>query len=207
MRVRSYLTLSASVLLVAAAACSELTGPKSALTADESAELAKQLGSAIISAPTSESGVSMNLIPSEANRSAAPTVIHIASQSIACPRGGTTSITVDITANVNQQAHTMTADVTGSQLPNNCGFLVRGHVVYVTATEPLSATAHVEYANGLPTGVHTVSGSGSFTWSTKDGRGGSCTVDYDASTDYVNHTVNVSGSFCSTTLQAGHEPI
>jgi len=198
MRVRSYVSLAATVLL--AAACKDLTGPKNALTADESADLANQIGSAIVSAPTSDGGASYTRIPVQANLEAVPVNITVDGRSVPCPRGGTTTISVHIEGTADQATHSLTADVTGSQLPNACGFLVRGKTVFVTATEPLTATAHVEIANGVPVGVHTVTGSGSFTWSTRDGRSGSCTIAYTATRDYTNHTVSVQGSFCSTQL-------
>ena len=168
MRVRSYVCLAATLLL--AAACKDLTGPKNALTADESADLANQIGSAIVSAPTSDGGASFTRVPTNASLEAVPVNINVEGRSVPCPRGGTTTVTVHIEGTADQATHSLTA------------------------------TAHVEIANGLPVGVHTVSGSGSFTWSTRDGRSGSCTIEYTATRDYTNHTVSVQGSFCSNQL-------
>ena len=202
MRVRTF-SLSAMLLVAAAAACSDATGPKNSLTKDESMDLAAQLGDAIAGSPTSASGPSFNRVPLGASASTAPTTttVHLSAESLPCPQGGTTTITVDINATIDATTHSMTADVSGTNAPQDCGFFAQHHVVFVTGTPSITTTAHVEVTNGVPTGVQTVTGKGSFDWKTKDGRSGSCQIDYTVSHDFTAHTKSITGTFCGTTLQ------
>jgi hypothetical protein len=191
------------LLLAAAAACSDATGPKNALTKDESTELAAQLGNAVLGAPTSASGPSFDRVPMGASESSAPTTttVHISAESLPCPQGGTTTITVDIIATVDRSTHSMTADVTGTNAPQECGFYAKRSVLFITGTPSITTTAHVEITNGLPSGAQTVSGKGSFDWKTKDGRSGSCQVDYEVTRDFGAHTRTIKGTFCGSTIE------
>jgi hypothetical protein len=182
--------------LLAVAACSDSTGPNGSLTPEEINELAVQMGvglsSGLVSSPAlAPSGARLNAIPAPISASVEFT--------IRCPRGGTADITASVEGTIDDATESAILDVSATQESHDCGYPVHGKTVRVSGS--LTANAHVEVENGLPTGVHTASLVGEFDWRANDGRRGSCTVNYTATANYTENSSSVSGDFCGATIQ------
>ncbi|HKO15720.1 MAG TPA: hypothetical protein VJU87_05745 [Gemmatimonadaceae bacterium] len=199
MRVRSPLSIG-TLLLVAVAACQDTTSPRGTLSADESAALAVQLGAPLTAAATASSGISADLIPSGASAASSAWSIDVTNPSLACPRGGTTAVSVSGSGTADPTTHSLTANITGTQQPTSCGFLAKGRLVYLTAAAPITTTVSLDIENGLPVGAQTVTVAGSFSYTVEGGAAQSCSVDYTATSDYTTDTSTVDGQFCNTTL-------
>ena len=185
--------------LFSAAACSDATAPDSALTADESSELAVQMGRQLSSgfaaatasaAPAPTTRASFNAIPVPFS-----VVVNI---KVACPKGGNTQLTATTSGVVDEATQSVTADVTGTSRPSDCGLDVHGNRFRITGE--LTARAHAVVKNGVPVGEQTASLEGSFRWRADDGRHGKCTVQYSASANYTTNVAVVNGNFCGTTV-------
>jgi hypothetical protein len=192
---RSPLALVLGAALLAAAACSDSTGPNGSLTPEELNELALQMGVGLSSDLTSSAAVTsdgarLNAIPAPLSASVDFT--------IRCPRGGTARITGSIDGTFDEATQSAVIDVIATQRPNDCGYNVHGKPIRTTGE--LTAKAHVEIEDGLPVGIHTASLVGEFSWRTSDGRRGSCSVDYSATANYKANASTVNGNFCGATM-------
>ena len=192
---RSPVALVLGAALLAAAACSDSTGPNGSLTPEELNELALQMGVGLASDLTSSAAVTadgarLNAIPAPISASVDFT--------IRCPRGGTARITGSIEGTFDEATESAVIDVSATHRPNDCGYNVHGKPIRTTGE--LTAKAHVEIENGLPAGIHTASLVGEFSWRTSDGRRGSCSVDYSATANYTTNRSTVDGNFCGATM-------
>jgi hypothetical protein len=182
--------------LVSVASCGDSTAPNGPLTAEEARELAAQMGASFVGDLSSSAasavggGATFNAIP-------APFSFSV-DLNVECPRGGTARLTLDMTGTIDEATESLTADLTGTQRPNNCGYPVHGKTISTTGS--LTVNAHVEIENGLPVGTHTVSLVGEFDWRASDGRRGTCTVNYNATANYTANVATVSGNFCGSTI-------
>ena len=196
------LTLTLAATLLAAAACSDTTAPKGGLTSDELSELAVQMGAHFASAFSGSAALASK---GQAQSSAIPATIKVnVNLDVPCPRGGTSHVAAAVNAVVDEATQSVTADVTGSQAPNDCGFDVKGKgekgkIIWVTGT--LTSTAHARVVNGVPVGEQRATLDGSFSWRASDGRRGSCDVSYVASANYTTNVATVNGNFCGQTIQ------
>ena len=196
-RVRRSLVLGAALL--SAAACSDSTAPNAALSPDEASELAAQMGVQITDGFAASVAPQTGTIGS-ASVAAVPAPFSISVDvSIPCPQGGKTRLTATVSGTIEESTESVTADVSGTQRPDNCGYDVHGKTIRVTGT--LTATAHAQVVNGLPVGVQQASLEGNFSWVASDGRRGSCSVDYDATANYTTNVATVNGNFCGSTIQ------
>ena len=183
------------------AACADGTSPGSKLSSDEAVALAMALNSQASSAGSAQamsanrlptSGASFNMVPQPVSASV--------DVSAPCPRGGTNHLVFNLSAQVDDQAQSMTADMTGTQSPAACGFDAKNVVVNITGTPSLTHTSHLEVTAGQPTGTWTSSLKGSFDYSTSDDRSGSCSVDWTTSANFTTHRITISGKFCGATF-------
>ena len=195
----SRFVVSGLTLLALAACGGDSTGPKGTLTSDEKAELAMQLMSTVQAQAATSAGAQMSRHVDGLNLSAAPVSLNI-DTTVPCPLGGQTHLTLSVTGSVDQQAQTATLDLTGTNAPQDCGYHVKHVDVHVTGNPSLTQTAHVSVDHGQPVGAQTFTAGGGFSWSTNDGRSGSCTLDYTATANYTTNTVTVHGSVCGTTI-------
>jgi hypothetical protein len=120
--------------------------------------------------------------------------------SVPCPLGGTNHLTFTLTASVDDATQSMTADMTGTQAPAECGFKAKQVDVFVTGTPNLTHTVHLAIDHGLPSGVQSSTLKGSFDFHTSDDRSGSCTVDWSTEANYTTMRVKVDGTFCGSTF-------
>jgi hypothetical protein len=190
------LTLVIGAALLTAAACSDSTGPVGSLTPEETNELARQMGVGLTadlaaSASASADGPRLSAVPEPLDGDFTVTA--------PCPRSGRTRITGSVDGTFDYETESGVIDVTATQTPEDCGFDVHGKVIRVTGS--LTATAHVELANGLPVGTHTATLVGEFSWRASDGRRGSCSVNYTATANYTTNVGTVNGTFCGTSIQ------
>jgi hypothetical protein len=193
---------SAPFVLAAAllsAACSDATAPDSVLTADESSELAVQMGrhlsgglaaATASAAPAPATGVSFNAVP-------VPFSVAVKVR-LPCPKEGFTQLTATTSGVVDEATQSVTADVTGTNRLSNCGLDVHGQTFRITGE--LTARAHAVIKNGVPVGEQTASLEGTFRWRAEDGRHGRCTIQYSASANYTTNVALVNGNFCGTTI-------
>jgi hypothetical protein len=189
-----------TMLALTLTACGgDATGLKGSLSADESAQLAMQLGSTVAAQAASSAQASMTRSVPGLNLAAVPVSLNV-DATVPCPLGGQTHLTLAVSGSVDQLAQTATMDLTGTNAPANCGYRVRQAIVHVTGTPSLTHTAHVSVDHGLPVGTQTFSTNGSFSWTADDGRSGSCSIESTTTADYSANTVTVHGSICGTTI-------
>jgi hypothetical protein len=186
-----------SAALLSAAACSDSTGPNGALTQDEVNALALQMGTHLAGgfsesrASVSAGGTRFSVIP-------APFSFSVDFE-VRCPEGGNTRLTATLSGTIDHATESLNADASGTHRPNNCAYDVHGKTIHTTGS--LTATAHVEIANGVPVGTHTASLVGKFDWRASDGRQGNCAVNYNATANYKTKVATVNGNFCGSTVQ------
>lgn len=191
------LILAAAMLVVAA--CSDSTAPNDVLSADEANELARQMGIALADGLVGSATAAVPGGIGSAQVAAVPAPFNVSIDvNVPCPRGGKTRVTATVNGTIDEATESLTADVTGTQRPDNCGYDVYGKVIRVTGT--LTTTAHAQIENGLPVGVQRATLNGEFSWAASDKRGGSCSVNYTAAADYTNNVATVNGSFCGSTI-------
>jgi hypothetical protein len=183
--------------LLAAAACGDSTGIKGSLTPQESRALAMQIGAHMAGALSSSAslgsaaGAQLSTIPAPFSFSAnfeAP-----------CPRGGKTRLKATISGQAESSTHSITADATGTNEPNDCGFDVDGKTIWVTGS--LTSTAHVDVVNGVPVRENRATLNGHFSWRSSDGRSGDCDVAYTAKANYTTNVASVNGNVCGSTIE------
>ena len=188
-----------TMLALSITACGgDATGPHGALSADESAELAMQLGAT--AAMSAAGSVQASRVPNTPGLSlaAVPVTMTIDDPAVPCPLGGQTHLSFSLSGTVDQAAQTANLEMSGTNAPQNCAFRVRQAIVHVTGS--VTQTAHINVDHGAPIGLQTFSSNGSFDWSTNDGRSGTCSIESTVSADYANNTLTVHGSACGTTM-------
>jgi hypothetical protein len=195
---RRPLAALAALVVVASLGCSDSTSPRGHLSQDEMNMLALELG--VTSTSTLPATASADRIVAESNTVPAPVSLTV-DITAPCPKGGQKHVKGSLNATIDGVTKSVVADLSSELTPQDCGFQTKeGVTVRVSGDPNLTSTAHVETQNGLPVGVHTATTKGGFTWSTSDGRHGSCTVDYSATADYTNNKANLNGSFCGSTI-------
>ena len=203
---QSYLVCSAA-LLVAAVACSDSTGLKSANTISQTDanQLATDFdGVASFSSTDFGPGVSFSISTDGTSGSAAVTstpfpintTFSITKQ---CPRGGSTKFEGSVTGTADRVAHDLTLDATATRTDANCAFDTRDGVLTLNGNPNLNYTAHLNIVNAALSGLQTATHKGSFTWS-RTGGSGTCDVDITRTFDPSTKTLTIKGSFCGHTI-------
>lgn len=205
--------LAAAALLaaLAAGACGEGgTGPAAGatLSAAEASDLAASMdgtGNQVVGTQTGQLDVSSATPPVTASGSvgslspdllSASTTFHAQRD---CRLGGTVTVDGQVDHSFDTGTGTLTADFRATVTHDGCVLPVRGHRITVTGDPNLRLQAHRQRVNGLPSGLQTLSLTGTFTWEKADGTGGSCQVDLQGQLDPDAHTRTIDGTFC------GHE--
>lgn len=201
MKARHVLSLIPAFAL---AACGDSsTAPRGALQADEVVALAQQFDAMAVGG-ISGSGIMASRAPrasGEQGFSAALMPVSLTVEAtVPCQNGGESRISFAVSGQVDPEAGSMNIDVTGTQSPQRCAFPLKDLVFTVTGTPGLTSTAHLAMTNGAPTGLQTSSTTGSFDWSSSDGRSGHCTVNYATEVNFAAGTSKVDGTFCGTTI-------
>lgn len=193
---RRPLALVLGAALLSAAACSDSTGPNGTLTAEETSELALQMGTVFAgdlaspAASVSADGASFSVVP-------APFSLLV-DVTVPCPRGGNSRLTVTLSGTIDEATESVNANADGRHRPSNCGLDVHGKTIRISGD--LRSEAHVEAVNGVPVGTHTAALVGTFEWRAEDGRRGTCSVSYNASANHRTNVAVVNGNFCGSTI-------
>jgi hypothetical protein len=197
--------LAVALTALAAGACERATGPSSdALSADEARAVAAAVDDASTSVVDSRSQSGANSSVASLPGAAADVFTNHGTVSVSrdCPSGGTTTLTGDQTLVVNADSGTATLDLTASKAHAACAF-THGQDEKITVDGTVSLVAHRELSrDGKASGSQTHQGTLSYT--TSDGRSGTCDVDLTAEFDLdvaagtASHAV--SGTVCGRTV-------
>jgi len=196
-------TLAGAAALVSlAVACSDSTGTSGdRLTQAEAAFLATSLG-AQSSAAAATRASSTSLASGASASAAVPSPFEFSLETtVPCPLGGNSKVSAAMRGSIDAAGRTLTADLSGSLEPASCVLRSKEGVSFtITGAPGLESDAHVAFTDGQPTGEHTASLEGGFSWSASDGRSGTCDVDYRATANYTSNQATVNGDFCGSTV-------
>ena len=199
---QSYLICGAA-LLVAAVACSDSTGLKSASTISQAdaTQLATDFeGVASFSSNDFGPGASFSVSTDGTSGSAAITSTPVPINTTftvtkQCPRGGQTVFAGSVTGTGDRVAHNLTLDADATRTDTDCAFDTHDGVLTLSGKPNLEYKAHLNIVNFALSGLQTASHTGSFTWS-RDGGSGTCIVDITRTYDPSTKTLTIKGSFC-----------
>jgi hypothetical protein len=197
---RRSLCLVLGAALLSAGACSDSTAPDNTpLSADESRELAMQIGTLFAQGFTGGAVASRAGDGSTSFSVPAPFSFTVNNLRVRCPEGGSTVISVTASGTIDKATQSITATASGSNNPSDCGVRAHGKTIFVTGQ--LESSATVRIVNGLPRGENTARLNGRFSWRTANGRrSGECSVNYVAKANYDANSAEVTGDFCGTTI-------
>lgn len=193
---------SAAAVMTLAVACSDSTGTSGdRLTEAEAAFLASSLG-AQSSAAAGTRASSMSLSGDASASATVPSPFEFSLETtVPCPLGGNSKVRAAMSGSIDAAAKTLIADLSGSLQPASCVLRSKEGVSFtITGTPGLESDAHVAFTNGQPTGEHTASLEGGFSWRASDGRSGTCDVDYRATANYTSNQATVNGDVCGSTV-------
>ena len=199
MRKQFYL-FGGAALLVAAAACSDSTGLKNAISQADANQLATDFDNvASLSSSDFGPGVSFSISTDGTNGSATTVtstpfpINNTFSVTRQCPRGGQSALSGTVTGTGDRVAHNLTLDATATRTDTDCAFDTRDGVL--TLSGSLTYNAHLNIVNAALSGLQTASHKGSFSWS-RTGGSGTCDVDITRTFDPSTKTLTIKGSFC-----------
>lgn len=199
MRKQFYL-FGGAALLVAAAACSDSTGLKNAISQADANQLATDFDNvASLSSTDFGPGVSFSISTDGTNGSATTVtstpfpINNTFSVTRQCPRGGQSALSGTVTGTGDRVAHNLTLDATATRTDTDCAFDTRDGVL--TLSGSLTYNAHLNIVNAALSGLQTASHKGSFSWS-RTGGSGTCDVDITRTFDPSTKTLIIKGSFC-----------
>jgi hypothetical protein len=197
---RRFFPLVFGAAVLVSAGCSDSTAPADGdgdLTADERSELAVQIGALFAQGLA---GSALGSAANDASLRVVPAPFHISfSATVPCPKGGTTDLTVTADGTIDEATESVTATVSSTNRPTNCGIDVHGKTFLITGEFESEASASI--VNGEPVGENTASLRGEFDWRTPNGRrSGHCSVNYVAKANYTTKRAEVTGQFCGALL-------
>jgi hypothetical protein len=194
MKVRYALLLVAPLAL---GACSESTGPNAivGLTRDEAVMIAAAVsgsweGTAQQRRVSNPDGVS--LVP--------VTVTQQAEISAPCPNGGTATLAWTATVTGDDETQSLMIDIDGHHTPSHCAYTHGNVVITIHADAPLNFSSYLNVVNGAATEPYRASVDGAFSWTTSDGRSGTCSVDYEETLNFALQQHRLQGSVCGFTV-------
>jgi glutamate synthase domain-containing protein 3 len=121
---------------------------------------------------------------------------HALESSHPCPSGGSLALTYNASGTVDEEVGSAVLDVTGSQRHVACAFQHNGITITVDGTPDIDYEAHASILNDQPNAPFTVDVTGSFNWSTSDGRSGTCSITYSDELDFAAQRRTVEGNIC-----------
>lgn len=218
---RRYAPALALPLAVLAAACGDTTAPPSpgGLTPAESREVAYQMDGMSMGALGTGGGMMGSALPSgEASLSvAAPDEFSRSfDRTVPCPQGGTKHMAGKMTASVDRTAgtHSFRSEVTST--PSQCGFVVRaespyshvaaaGTTIKITGAPSLvmehtTSSSHAQGGSGPASRKSSSTQKGAFSFTTGDGRSGTCAVDTKSTVDFAARSYRIQGTFCGKAI-------
>ena len=192
MRKNTY-RFAALAIFVAAAACSDNTGPATSIDATDAADIALDtdlLAGEIIYDQMftgfAEAGLSANSADEKSF-----------DRSRNCPAGGTVTLSGTVTRTRDDEGTTFDVSATGAW--NDCARRGRRGITR-TLNGTFTLTAHREIVNGQHNGQQTTTKAGSFTWTSSDGRSGQCDFDITSTRYPDERRRTVQGTVCGHTI-------
>ena len=123
-----------------------------------------------------------------------------------CSAGGTASLTGSATINGDDETGEFSIAYSVTAAYNECGEYAGSQEALFTVGGSLTMTATADYAQGQGQQFGTLTSTGSFTgnvsWSSDDGRSGTCAVNLTSSTTSDGQAINATteGSFCGVSI-------
>jgi len=194
MRFRITCLLAGAVLM--AACSSDTTGPKSSLTRDEALSVAASVAGSLEQAPAA-SMPRVGDMPFAAEPHSFTQDVEVTSP---CPFGGTANVQWHMSVTADNTTGAFTLDATGTHAPAGCKVQHDSTTITVDGNPSLTFEAHMAFLNNQPTAPIVVKLNGGFNWSADDGRSGSCSINYQETTDLVAKTRVREGSVCGHTV-------
>jgi hypothetical protein len=194
---RKSVVLAAGVALIAGA-CQDAAGPD-----DSAMSRAEAMHVAAVVAASSEgaAGTAMTSEGTTADMYSPPvSFTHTHQSTHPCPSGGAVALDFTVDGMFDGDTHTLQADLAGTQTHAACGVVRNGVTITIDGNPGIGFTASIGAANGQPTQPFTHGIDGSFSWSTSDGRSGTCDIDVSAVTDLLARERTVQGSVCGHTF-------
>lgn len=218
---RRYAPALALPLAVLAAACGDTTAPRASgeLTPAETREVAYQMDGMSMGAIGTAGGMMGSAVPAGGasfSVTAADEFSRTFDRTVPCPQGGTKHMAGKMTASIDRTAgtHGFRSEVTST--PNQCGFVVRvespyshvaaaGTTIKITGApnmvmEHTTSGSHAQGGSGPASRKSSSTQKGSFTFTTSDGRSGSCAVDTKTTVDFAARSYRIQGTFCGEAI-------
>jgi hypothetical protein len=218
---RRYAPALALPLVVLAAACADTTAPRASgeLTPAESREVAYQMDGMSMGALAMGGGTMGSAVPSggaSLSVAAADEFTRTFDRTVPCPQGGTKHMAGKMTVSIDRTAgtHSFRSQVTSA--PSQCGLVVRaespysnvaaaGTTIKITGAphlvmEHTTSGSHVQGGGGPASRKASSTQKGSFTFTTSDGRSGSCAVDTKTTVDFAARSYRIQGTFCGKAI-------
>jgi hypothetical protein len=184
----------------AAAGCTEPFGPDSnALTLEESQLVASELDAIgnLVDGDLA-SVISIFFAFDEDVAAAAVPVNETLARTRPCPAGGTVTLTGTITGTRDREARSLSTTTSATKTAAACAITNPKNNVTITVNGnpniAFGSTRNI--VNGQLSGIQTTFEKGGFTWSTSDGRSGSCAIDVKTSFDPATRSLTITGTTC-----------
>lgn len=194
MRFRPTFVLAVTVL---AAACNDAAGPQSTMTREEALLVAGSVAGSLQQAP------SISTKPNDQYWAAAEprTFTQDVQVTAPCPLGGTADVTWHMSMTADAATGSLAIDANGTHKPAGCMYKHDATTLTVNGDPGLSFEAHLAFANQQPTAPIVVKLNGAFNWAADDGRSGTCSVNYQETTDLVAKSRTRDGTVCGYTIK------
>ena len=201
---RKTLALGTLALMLAAAGCGDdaVTPPEATLSAAEANLLAAEFDALAGSVLGGAFGPYHSVAPSGAAYSSVPVPINVTfNRTVACPRGGTTTIAGTTTGTGDRETRTVATETSATKTQAACAHATReGTVITVTGNPNVAIRSTRRTVSGAPSGPQTTTQRGAFTYATSTGKSGSCTVDITATFTPETRTHTLTGTLCGRTI-------
>jgi hypothetical protein len=203
MRRKSALASLAAAALLAAGCDRNATAPaEGALESADVALLAEELDALTGVALSSQIG--SFLLFSEAPATAAPLPVDRSfTTTRQCPGGGSVTVAGTVKGETDRATRSLSLETNATRTENACAIPTRragGATLTVTGNPNVAIRGVHKAVNGQPSGPQTVTHKGAFSWSSSDGRSGSCALDLVSTVDFAALTYSVKGTLCGQTV-------
>lgn len=193
---RLSIAMSLAAVLGTLTACESGTEPgTSRLTAEEAEALADVLTGEAFQSVDSDPDVSADedLV---VNASVPVDFTHEFTRTVQCPEGGAVTVEGSRAGTRDRDARSFSVEIQATKTYGLCAWGLGDRDVVVTVDGSLTLEASLARVDGRHSGVQEISLTGSFTWSTDDGREGACEVAMSARFDPSVDERQVEGDFC-----------
>ena len=203
MRRKSALAALAAAALLAAGCDRNATAPAAGtLESADAALLAEEMDALTGVALGSQIGSFLLFSAAPANAAALP-VDRSFTTTRQCPAGGSATVAGTIKGEMDRATRSLALETAATRTESACAFPARrtgGATLTVSGNPNVAVRASFRAVNGQPSGPQTVTQKGAFTWSSSDGRSGSCALDLTSTVDFAAQTYSVKGTLCGQTV-------